>query len=150
MTNNNNSFSEALIQIDWDFDVPPPTLRCPVTGQIIAAGYDPETGEFFDGFAEPNWEAIPTMLFHYIPEVGDFSYIKPELQEKIDEKRRALGDDAEDLGDFEVLEEHVESIGRAPLVFCLTTHGMGCGGGPLSSSIYVGLDLAAGCTNQSE
>jgi hypothetical protein len=59
-----------------------------------------------------------------------------------------LGDDAEDLGDFEVLEEHVESIGRVPLVFCITTHGMGCGGGPLSSSIYVGLDLAAERTNQ--
>jgi hypothetical protein len=45
------------------------------------------------------------------------------------------------LSDFEILQAHVESIGEVPLVFCLTTSGMACG--PVSSSVYVGLDLAA-------
>jgi hypothetical protein len=82
------------------------------------------------------------MLFHYYPEAGEFSYIKPDLQKKIDEKRRALGDNAEDLEDFEILAEHVESLGKVPLIFALTTHGMAMG--PVSSTVYVGLDLVAG------
>ena len=48
----------------------------------------------------------------------------------------------EDLEDFEILAEHVESLGKVPLVFALTTHGMAMG--PVSSTVYVGLDLAAG------
>jgi hypothetical protein len=136
-----NAFSAALIEIEWNSDAPP-ALYCPITGQIVAVGYDPQTGRFFDGQQEPKWETIPTVLFHYYPEVGEFSYIKPGLQKTIDEKRRALGDDAEDLEDFAILEEHVESLGKAPLVFSLTTHGMASG--PVSSTVYVGLDLAAG------
>jgi hypothetical protein len=136
-----NAFSAALVEVDWDSDAPP-ALHCPITGQIVAIGYDPETGDFFDGQREPKWETIPTMLFHYYPEAGEFSYIKPDLQKEIDEKRQALGEDAEDLEDFEILVEHVESLGKVPLVFALTTHGMAMG--PVSSTVYVGLDLAVG------
>src|ERR1700739_495880 len=131
MTNNNKPFSGALVEIEWDFDAP---LRCPITGQIIAAGYNPETGDFADGVGVPDFEKIPTVLFHYIPEVGEFGYIKPEIQEQIDQKRAALGGEAEDLDDFEILQDHVDPIGRAPLVFCLTSHGMACG--PISISVY--------------
>ncbi|TQF29770.1 hypothetical protein [Bradyrhizobium sp. UNPA324] len=141
MANDNKPFSGALIEIDWDFEESVPPLRCPITGEIVAVGYDPETGEFAEGCEQPVWQKIPTVLFHYIPEVGEFDYIKPELQNEIDRTRTAMGEGAEDLDDFELLQDHVGSIGRAPLVFCLTTHGMACG--PISTSIYVGLDLAA-------
>jgi hypothetical protein len=136
-----NTFSAALVEVDWDSDAPP-ALHCPITGQIVAIGYDPETGDLFEGQQEPKWEAIPTVLFHYYPEVGEFSYIKPDLQKTIEEKRRKLGEEAEDLEDFEILAEHIESLGKIPLVFALTTHGMATG--PVSSTVYVGLDLAAG------
>ena len=105
-------------------------------------GYDPETGEFAEGCGQPMWEKIPTVLFHYIPEVGEFDYVKPELQSQIDRTRTAMGKKADDLDDFELLQDHIGSIGREPLVFCLTAHGMACG--PISASVYVGLDLAAG------
>jgi hypothetical protein len=82
------------------------------------------------------------MLFHYNPEVGEFSYIKPDLQKTIEGKRREISEEAEDLEDFEILAEHVESLGKIPLVFALTTHGIAIG--PVSSTVYVGLDLAAG------
>jgi hypothetical protein len=87
------------------------------------------------------------VLFHYKPELGEFSYIKPGLQKTIEEKRRELGEEAEDLEDFEILAEHVETLGKVPLVFALTTHGMAMG--PVSSTVYVGLDLAAGSEGQS-
>lgn len=58
------------------------------------------------------------MLFHYNPEVGEFSYIKPDLQKTIEGKRREISEEAEDLEDFEILAEHVESLGKIPLVFC--------------------------------
>ncbi|WP_029586373.1 hypothetical protein [Bradyrhizobium sp. URHD0069] len=136
-----SAFTKALVLIDWEFDAPIPVLRCPITGKVIASGYDPATGEMAEGYGEPKWQEVPTVLFHYIPEVGEFDYIKPELQAKVDSKRKELGEDAEELDDFEILEEHVESLGDVPLVFCLMTSGMACG--PVSSSIYVGLDLAA-------
>ncbi len=139
---NGSSFSEALVSIDWDFNAPPPALRCPITGSVVLAGYDPATGEFAEGVVKPNWEKIPTALFQYLSEIDEFTYIKPELQAVIDRKRQELSEDADDLDDFEILGEHVTNLGAAPLVFCLTTHGMACG--PVSSSVYVGLDLAAG------
>ena len=134
-----NAFSAALVELEWDSD-DPPALHCPITGKVVAIGYDPETGDSFDGQQEPKWETIPTVVFHYCPEVGEFSYIKPLLQKTIEEKRHELGEEAEDLEDFEILTEYVESLGKVPLVFALTTHGMATG--PVSSTVYVGLDLA--------
>jgi hypothetical protein len=135
------SFNKALVAIDWIFDAPPPILRCPITGKVIAAGYDPSNGETAEDYVEPNWETIPTVLFHYTPEVGEFDFIRPGLQSKIDSERERLGDQADDLEDFEILEAHVEEIGNVPLIFQIITSGMACG--PVSLSIYVGLDLAA-------
>jgi hypothetical protein len=141
-----SAFTRALLSINWDSAAPAPILRCPITGKVIAVGYDPTSGEMAADYEEPNWEEVPTLLFHYIPEVGEFSYITPGLQAKIDEKRadleQKLGEDeAEDLSDFEILEEHLESLGEVPVVFGLTTHGFACG--PVTGSVYVGLDLAA-------
>jgi hypothetical protein len=47
----------------------------------------------------------------------------------------------EDTSDLEILRHHVEGPGEVPLIFCLTTSGMACG--PVSESVYVGLDLSA-------
>ena len=135
------AFEKALICIDWTSDAPLPILRCPTTGAVIASGYDPSNGETAEDYVEPNWEAIPTVLFHYIPELGEFDFIRPELQNKIDEMREELGVQADDIDDFEILEAYVEEIGSVPLIFQLVTSGMASG--PISSSVYVGLDLAA-------
>ena len=145
-----SAFENALVDIDWDTGAPPPALRCPITGKVIMYGYDPVTTEVgVDDYKEPEWASIPTVLFHYIGEVGEFDYIRPELQAAIDEKRKemiaaASGDDAElieNMSEFEILSEHLESLGEVPLVFRLTTHGIACG--PIHASVYVGLDLAA-------
>ena len=142
------AFKQAVVNIEWPFNAPPPVLRCPITGQVVLQGYDPVTGED-TGFDVPDWEAVPTVTFCYLPEVEEFQYITPALESKIAATREALLEratpdeklDIELLSDFEILESHVEAIGEVPLVFCLTTSGMACG--PVSSSVYVGLDLAA-------
>jgi hypothetical protein len=97
-----SAFTKALVLIDWEIDAPIPVLRCPITGKVIASGYDPATGEMAEGYGEPKWQEVPTVLFHYVPEVGEFDYIKPELQAKVDSKRKELGEDAEELDDFEI------------------------------------------------
>lgn len=136
-----SAFAKALVSIDWSLDAPPPIIRCPVTGSVVCAGYDPETGETPDDYVEPEWEQIPTMLFHFYDELDEFSFIAPKLEAAIAQKRQELGDEAEDMHDMEILTEHLESLGSVPLVFCITLGGMACG--PVSSSTYVGLDLAA-------
>ena len=134
------AFDKALVTLDWEHGAPPPALRCPITGKVVLIGYDPVSGEFVDGVVEPDFASIPTVLFHYISEVGDFDYIRDDLAEAIEKKRAALGDEGEDMDDFEILSEHLEAIGRVPVIFNLITHGMACG--PVSGSVYVGLDLA--------
>src|SRR5262245_5189650 len=129
-----SAFTKALVPIRWDND-PMPVLRCPITGKVIVAGYDPAIGEVDEGILHPEWKDVPTVLFHCIPEVGQFDYITPELQAKIDQKREELSEEAEDLDDFDILEEHVESLGKVPLVFLLID--------PVGTQLYVGLDLAA-------
>ncbi|GLQ79173.1 hypothetical protein GCM10007881_26910 [Mesorhizobium huakuii] len=136
------AFSKALVTIDWEGENLL-VLRCPITGEVVAAGYDPTTGEFGYGEHVPEWENIPTVLFHYTPETGEFDFIRPQLKEEIDRKRQELeaaGGD-EEFDDFDVLQEHLPSIGKVPLVFCIETSGIATG--PLTSTVYVGLDLAA-------
>ncbi|MER8433908.1 hypothetical protein [Mesorhizobium caraganae] len=137
-----SAFSKALITIDWE-DADPRAIRCPVTGAIVAAGYDPATGEFtYD--EEPKWGEIPTVLFHHTDE-GGFEFVRPDLQAKIDQARHdllAAGEDEDELDDFNILAEHLDPIGKVPLVFEIVTQGMAYGGGPLTSTVYVGLDLA--------
>ena len=143
-------FQRALVDIDWDTGAPPPAIKCPITGEVVVYGFDPVTAEVGEeDYVEPDWESIPTVLFHYIPEVGEFDYIRPSLQAAIDEKRQALLSAAnadevesiEDLSDFEILTDYLDDLGEVPLVIRLTTHGIACG--PVSSSVCVGLDLAA-------
>jgi hypothetical protein len=148
-------FERAMVHIEWPCGAPPPVLRCPMTGQVVLQGYDPVTGED-TGFDEPDWSAVPTVTFCYLPEVGEFQYITPALESTIAASREALleratadeKDAIELLSDFEILESYVDEIGEVPLVVCLTTSGMACG--PVSSSVYVGLDLAAALPHAKE
>ena len=141
-------FERATIEINWDRDRVMPALRCPVTGEIVAYGYDPVSGDALSSdYKEPDWTKVPTVLFHYIPEVGEFDFIRPELQQAIDLKRADLeraspneDDLIFDLDDFELLSAHLDSLGDVPLVFKLVTHGIACG--PVRGDVYIGLDLA--------
>lgn len=137
-----NQFERATVSIDWDFGNAPPAIRCPMTGEVVLAGYDPETGEYFEDIVEPEYEKIPTVTFAFIEEIGEFSFIRDDIQQAIDDYRKGLPEeDSELVDDFEILSEGHVNLGRSPLVFSLTTHGMACG--PVSSTVWVGLDLAA-------
>jgi hypothetical protein len=140
ISNPMTAFEKALVTIEWEHGAPPPALRCPITGKVVLIGYDPVSGAYVDGVEEPDFTSIPTVLFHYISEVGHFDFIRDDLAEAIEKKRAELGEDGEDMDDFEILSEHLESIGKVPLIFNLITYGMACG--PVSGSVYVGLDLA--------
>ena len=64
-------------------------LRCTVTGRVVAAEYDPASNAF--GYEEaPDRENIPTVLFNYTPETGEFDFIRLELQSAVDEARQCL------------------------------------------------------------
>lgn len=145
-----SAFNRALVELKWMAGSELPILHCPITGKRIAAGYDPVSCEFPAGYEPPDWSKVPTVLFHYSPEVGEFDYIVPALQDAIDEKRKELiaaatQDDVEsieEISDFEILQDHIDYLGEVPLVFCITTRSVACG--PVNGSVYVGLDLAAG------
>jgi hypothetical protein len=138
-----SAFSEALFTIDWG-DADPRPIRCPVTGAIVAAGYDPSTGEFsYEGV--PKWAEIPTVLFVHT-EMGGFQFVRADLQAQIDQVRQELitaGGDEDELDGFRILAEHLDSIGKVPIVFEIVTRGAGRSGGPLTTTVYVGLDLTA-------
>lgn len=143
-------FQKALVELKWMAGSELPILHCPITRKRIAAGYDPASCEFPVGYEPPDWSQVSTVLFHYTPEAGEFDYITPAVQSVIDEKRKELlaaapedeVESVQDISDFEILQEHVDSLGEVPLVFCITTRSVACG--PINASVYVGLDLAAG------
>src|SRR4051812_28658576 len=95
------AFEKALVVIDWPFGAPSPTIRCPVTGAVVAAGYDPQTGAYPEGYEDPDWENLPTLMFSYLPEVGEFSYIRAALQEAIENKRAELDAQGGDTADMD-------------------------------------------------
>lgn len=138
-----SAFANATVKIDWNFGAPAPAIRCPISGEIVLVGYDPATGELADGVEEPKWGDIPTVLFHYLDEVGEFDYINPQLAERINQVRSTLTDeDSEDFHDFDILVSLVDDLGNVPVIFELTTYGFAPG--PITSTIWVGLDLAVG------
>lgn len=138
-----STFQQAVTTIDWTLPGGPfPILRCPITGEIIAHGYDPLTGEVeVEEYVAPDWANTPTVLFHYMEQVGNFQYIHPDLQDAIDATRRrtrAVG------SDFEILRGHVEHLGAVPLVFELLTYSAAQGTEPAKrATTWIGLDLAA-------
>ena len=136
-----STFYQALVTIDWPFNATPPIIRCPITGMVVGAGYDPASGANADEFTEPDHEKVPTMMFSYIPEVGEFDFIRPELLEVIEAKRAELvtaDSENEELAEFEILTDHVDDLGKCPMIFEVATSGTACG--PVSSSVYIGLD----------
>ena len=98
-----NIFERSTNSIDWDFGLPPPVIRCPMTGEIVLAGFDPATGDYEDGVDEPDHTKIPTATFYYLDEIGEFVFIRDDLQQAIVEYRKTLSeDDSDDISDFDM------------------------------------------------
>ncbi len=138
------TFERAVVNIDWPFGQVPPALHCPITGVVVLSGYGGSRGPNADYDLEEEWDDVPTLRFIYIDGIGEFDYIHPSLEAVIEQKRNELeaaGRDAEFNDDFDILADHVEELGEVPLIYELTTRGMGCG--PVSRTIWVGFDLFA-------
>lgn len=94
------------------------------------------------GEVEVEQPASPYVTFVYLEAVGDFVYLREDLQARMDATRAetaAAGADPDDLVDIEVLLEHTP-LGEVPMVYELRTSGMACG--PVSHRLWVGFDLA--------
>ena len=136
-----SAFDRATVNIYYSGDEVSPDIYCPVTGRIVHNEVDPDSSEE-DWGDDPKWASIPTVMFHYISLCREFTYLSSALAETINATRLSLGEDGEGLDDFEVLQEHVTSLGQSPLVLHIRTEGMACG--PIGMSVYIGLDLAKG------
>lgn len=95
-----------------------PFLFCPVTGQTIVDGEDA-----FES---------PALAFSFIPEIGEFSFIKPEFQD-IYEKCELLENDDKEIYAFDLFLEEMAAFDKL-VMFSITTHGFSCG--PVSETIY--------------
>lgn len=132
------AYQNALTTVEWPDESRIPALRCPVTGMVVSMGFGPEQDPQDEAPLEPADEKCPTLLFRYSPELG-FEYIESSLAEAIERKRSELianGEDEELLDDHEILTEHLDDFGAAPLIIDMPTRGLPGDG------IVVGLDLA--------
>jgi len=132
------TYKNALSIVEWPDESRIPALRCPVTGMVVSTGFGPGQDPDRDAPLEPVDEECPSLLFRYSPELG-FDYIEPGLAEAIERRRSELiarGEDEELLDDHEVVTEHLDDLGEAPLIIDMTTRGLPGDG------IVVGLDLA--------
>lgn len=122
------------LSIDWPCGAEAPSLFCPACGK--------QTVDWEDGLVEPH---CPHLKFLYLTQIDDFEFIKEDVKDLLDEKRRALDaskddtdEDQDELSDYELLQSAVSSDPTF-VIFELTTSGMACG--PVSSTACIGYQL---------
>lgn len=90
-------------------------LYCPVTGMLVSDG-------------ENETEPSPALLFCYLHEVGDFHYIRPDVEEKFQKVCAALEEEGNDDDDpYEVLLKREFQGEGAFLLMSLSYFGIACG-----------------------
>ena len=131
-------YTNALTTIEWPFEDHIPAIRCPITGMIVSEGFGPEQDPDQDAPLQPVDEKCPTLMFRYSPELG-MEYIHPELQARMDSKREDLEKteaDVDLIDDSEIITDHLENLGEAPMIIDMPTAGL------IGDGIVIGLDLA--------
>lgn len=131
-------YDNALTTVEWPHEDHIPAILCPITGMVVSLGFGPDQDPDEDKPLDPAEDKCPTLMFRFVYGVG-FEYLHPDLARKIDEKKKELiagGEDEEDLDDFEIISEHLEDLGQAPMILDMPTFGLPGDG------IVLGLDLA--------
>ena len=111
---------------------------------MISAGFeDLAAVEAGDHHAEPDYEAIPTVLFAFLGNISEFLYLRSDLREMLEQSRDKDVSVAgmQDHDAFELLKREFHRLDDSVVVFELNTGGMA--GGPVWSTLWVGLDLLA-------
>ena len=133
-----NTYESARSTIDWPFEDHIPAIRCPITGMVISLGFAADQDPDEDAPLEPADGDCPTLLFRINYETGA-EYLHPEFARKIAERKQALealnGDEC-DLDELEIISEHMDDLGIAPLVIDMPTQGL------MGDGVVIGLDLA--------
>ena len=134
------AYDNAVVTVEWPYEDHIPALRCPITGMVISLGFGPKQNPETDSPQEPADEKCPTLLFRYNNEIG-MEYVQPEFARIVEEKKQELvrsGEfkDAEDIDDFEVISDHLDDLGEAPMVMNIPTWGLP------GQGIVIGLNLA--------
>lgn len=143
-----SSYENSSVTVQWPHENHIPALRCPITGMVISLGFGPDQDPERDSPLQPADEKCPTLLFRYNYETG-MEYVQEALSRTIADKKRELVEsgefeDEDDVGDIEVISEHIEDLGEAPLIIDVPTWGLPGDG------IVVGLDLALPISSISE
>lgn len=112
------------VHLKMPFGYGRPQIHCPACGKHI-------------GDEDTTWENLcPHVIFLYLPDVGEFSYVAPAYQSLVDE----IMDDPnlEDVSPVETLVERLERPGAMALTL---SHG-GMGHGPVWVDDVVAVDFA--------
>ena len=137
---NSRIYENALTTVEWPHEDYIPAILCPITGMVVSLGFGPEQDPNQANPRSPEDEKCPTLLFRYNYETG-MEFIRSELADAILEKKRQLveageAEDEEDLDDLEIISEHLEDLGQAPMVIDMPTYALSGDG------VTIGLDLA--------
>ena len=131
-------YAKALTTVEWPDESHILALRCPITGMVVSDGFGPDQDPDRDTALQAVDEKCPTLMFRYMPELG-IDYIHPDFQTRIDSKRAELEKtdaDIELIDDFEIITDHLEDLGEAPMIIHMPIAGM------IGDEIVIGLDLA--------
>ena len=138
------AYENALVTVAWPYEDHVPAIRCPITGDVVSMGYGSDQNPDRDPPLQPADENCPTLLFRYHYELG-LEYVEAGLAEAIRQKRQELIDAGEnnDLpDDFEIITDHLETLGETPLVIDMPTKFL------IGDGVTVGLDLARALSHE--
>jgi hypothetical protein len=118
-----------------------PSLRCPVTGQLILPGEDEETGEVTSWADVGELMGIRSLRFLFTDVVSEFDFLHEEVRVRLDAFRS--GPDASaaaGMSDFELLASGRVPFAKNGRVYAVTSGG-GCGPGWVTSWVGVETDV---------
>ena len=131
-------FDGTCEELSAPFGVPSPSLRCPVTGQLILPGEDQGTGEVTSWEEVGELAEIPSLRFLFTDVVSEFDFLHEEVRERLDAYRAGPhGAAAAGLSDFELLASGRVPFARNGRVYAVSSGGMGSGPGWVTSWVGV-------------
>jgi len=101
-------------------------LYCPVTGALLSDG-------------ENEVDPSPATLFIYLHEIGDFQYVRPDIQEILDKIEESIDEDDDETNLYDELINNGLGEGESLLLLSLTYCGFACG--PVSTTVDYCFDM---------
>lgn len=107
-------YRKALVELHFRADAGVPAIHCPATGRAVLPRGAHLATEAFERDPVAYLDKIPTVLWVYLHEAGEFLYLRDDVSSSLEQIRTSLSNG--DADDWDLLVEHTPDFGGALMV----------------------------------